>query len=83
VNFIYPSVEDSFTTFLFDFDQLVQITDDFAILRDPIFGLFNFDIDVIDSFGIVTEDDKVKKILVAMINALKPATSKVNIKYFK
>jgi hypothetical protein len=82
-DFIYPSIEDAFTTFLFDFDQFVQKTEDFAVIRDPVYGVFNFDIDIIDSFNIVMGDTRVKTVLEALINALKPAVSKVGIHYVK
>jgi hypothetical protein len=82
-DFIYPSIEDAFTTFLFNFDQSVEKTEDFAIIRDPAFGVFNFDIDIIDSFDIVTGDERVRTVLEALIDALKPAVSKVGINYVK
>jgi hypothetical protein len=82
LEYIYPSIEDTFTTFLFNFDDFVVKIDDFAILRNTVFGLFNFDLDIIDSFNIVKNDEKVKTILLALIDALKPATSKVSIKYY-
>jgi len=82
-DFIYPSIEDAFTTFLFDFNQLIEKTEDFAVIRDPAFGVFNFDIDIIDSFDIITGDARVKTVMEALINALKPAVSKVGIKYVK
>lgn len=82
-DFIYPSIEDAFTTFLFNFDQTVQKTEDFAVLRDPTYGIFNFNIDIIDSFDIVTGDDRVRTVLEALINTLKPAVSKVGINYVK
>jgi len=50
VNALYPEIEDAFTTFLMNFDSLVEKTDDFAILRDPQYGLFNFALNIIDSF---------------------------------
>jgi hypothetical protein len=83
VNFMYPSITDAFTTFLFDFDQTIEKTEDFAIIRDAIFGIFNFDIDIIDSFDIVTGDIRVKTVVEALINTLKPAVSKVGIRYIK
>lgn len=82
-NYIYPSIQDAFTTFLFDFNQIIEKTEDFAIIRDPAFGIFNFDIDIIDSFSIVTGDQRVQTVLEALISALKPATSKVSLKYYK
>jgi hypothetical protein len=66
-----------------DFDQMVVKTTDSTVLRDPSTGLFNFTLNIIDSFGIVLGDDKVQKILEAMIATLKPATSKVEINYIK
>jgi hypothetical protein len=82
-DFIYPSIEDAFTTFLLDFDQSVEKTDDFAVIHDPSYGIFNFDINIIDSFSIVTGDQRVQTVLEALINALKPAPSRVSIKYVK
>lgn len=82
-DFIYPSIEDAFTTFLFNFDQLIEKTEDFAVIRDPAFGIFNFDIDIIDSFDIITGDVRVRTVMEALINALKPAVSKVGIQYVK
>ena len=82
-DFIYPAIEDAFTTFLFDFDQFVEKTEDFAVIRDPEYGVFNFDIDIIDSFDIITGDSRVQTVLEALIDALKPAVSKVGINYVK
>ena len=82
-DFIYPSITDAFTTFLLDFDKSVQKTDDFAVIYDPTYGIFNFGINIIDSFNIVTGDLRVQTVLEAMINALKPAVSTVGIKYVK
>ena len=82
-DFIYPSIEDAFTTFLLDFDTSVEKTDDFAVIHDPTFGLFNFDINIIDSFNIVTGDLRVQTVLEALINALKPAPSRVGLLYVK
>jgi hypothetical protein len=78
---IYPEIEDAFTTFLMNFDSLVEKTDDFAILRDPTYGLFNFTLNIIDSFRIVVGDARIQQLLESMINALKPAHSKVEINY--
>jgi len=80
---VLPVVEDLFTTELLDFNKLVFKAEDFAILRDEVFGLFNFDITVIDSFDIVLSSAKIKQVLENLILALKPATSKVNIEYAK
>ena len=76
-----PVVEDTFTTFLLDFNTLIYKTDDLALLRDEIFGIHNFDLNVIDSFDIVLSDAKIQQILEALISALKPAQSRININY--
>ncbi|MCK9567793.1 hypothetical protein M0R72_02435 [Candidatus Pacearchaeota archaeon] len=83
IDFIYPSIVDAFTTFLLDFDKSVEKTEDFSVIHDPTFGLFNFGINIIDSFNIVTGDLRVQTVLEALINALKPAISKVGIQYVK
>lgn len=80
---VFPVIEDAFTTFLLNFNQLFIRTEDFAILRDAAFGIFNFDIDIIDSFDIVLDNERLKKLLESAIFALKPATAKVGIKYFQ
>lgn len=76
---VLPVAEDLFTTLLLDFNKIAFKTDDLAILRDEAFGLFNFDINVIDSFDIVLSNAKIQQILESLILALKPASSKVNI----
>jgi hypothetical protein len=81
--FIFPAIDDAFTTFLMNFDRLVEKTEDFAILRDPTFGIFNFTIDIIASFDIALSDPRVQQVLEAMILDLKPANSKVDINYIQ
>ena len=80
---VFPVVEDAFTTFLINFDQLVTKTENLAVLRDEQFGIFNFTMDIIDSFGIVTDDAKVQQIIETLITALKPAQSKATINYIE
>lgn len=79
LNVALPVVTDLYTTLLLNFDQLLQKNDDFTILRDEFYGIFNFIINVIDSFEIVQSSPKVEQVLVELILALKPATSKVEI----
>lgn len=83
LNIVFPVVEDAFTTYLLNFDSLLNKITDFTILRDEKFGIFNFTLDIIDSFGIVSDNAKVKQILENLIAALKPAQSKVIINYIK
>lgn len=78
---VLPAVEDLYTTYLLNFDTFFSKNRDFSILRDEKFGIFNFTINIIDSFGIVSGDAKVKQILETLINLLKPAQSKVTLNY--
>jgi len=80
---IFPVIENAYTTMLLDFDRVILEVQDFAILRDSEFGIFNFTINVIDSFCIVEDSKKVQSMLEAMIYALKPANAKVDINYIK
>lgn len=80
---VLPVIEDLYTTKIFNFNTLLTKNKDFAILRDEAFGIFNFTLNVIDSFDIVSSSDKVKQILETLISILKPAVSKVTINYYK
>lgn len=79
---VLPVVEDLYTTFLLDFNAIYSRNQEWAILRDKYFGIYNFTIQIIDSFDIVSESDKVKQILETLIDILKPAQSKVTLEYF-
>jgi hypothetical protein len=82
-NVVFPVIEDAFTTFLLDFDRLTETTDDFTIVRDEKFGIFNFTMNIIDSFGIVSSSEQVRQLLESLILALKPANAKAEINYFR
>lgn len=80
---VFPVVEDAFTTYLLNFDSLLTKVTDFAILRDERFGIFDFTLNIIDSFGIVSGSAKIKQVLENLIAALKPAQSRATINYIK
>lgn len=80
---VLPVVEDAFTTYLMNFDSLLSKNSDFAISRNEKFGIFDFTLNIIDSFGIVSSSAKVKQVLESLIDALKPAQSRATIKYIK
>jgi hypothetical protein len=79
---VYPVKEDLYTTFLLDFDEIVRKNDDFATIKNRMTGLFDFYVNVYDSFGIASDSSKVKEILETLIKALKPANSRAFINYF-
>lgn len=74
---VFPVIPDVFTTFLLDFDSIITKTNDFSILRDEKFGVFNFTLNILDSFGIVLDNAKINQVLETLIYALKPAQAKV------
>ena len=76
---VLPVVEDLYTTFIMNFEKILEKNEDFAILRDSRYGIFNFIINVIDSFDIIKDSAKLEQIMNEMILALKPAQSKVTI----
>jgi hypothetical protein len=80
---VYPVIEDVFTTYLLNFNTLISKTDDIAILINENFGIFNFTIKILDSFGIVLGNDKTKQVLETLIESLKPAQSKATLDYIE
>ncbi len=78
---VFPVAEDLFTTFLLDFDSIINTETDFAVLQNRKTGLFDFSVNILDSLGIVNSSNKVREVLEKLIKVLKPANSKVNIQY--
>lgn len=78
---VYPVVRDLYTTYLMDFNNVSELNNDFATLQNRKTGLFDFSINIFDSFGIINGNEKVKEILEKLIRTLKPANSKAFIKY--
>lgn len=81
ISTVVPVTEDLYTTYLLDFDSFKTLNTDFALLKNKNFGLFDFSLNIFDSFGIVKGSDKVKEVLETLIRTLKPANSRVFIKY--
>ena len=78
---VYPVVEDAFTTYLLNFDSLIKKETDFALLKSSNFGIYDFTMNVNDSFGIISSSAKIKQIFETLILALKPAQSRVTLNY--
>lgn len=81
LNTVFPVTEDLFTTYLMNFDKIVVLNDDFAVLKNRKTGLFDFSVNILDSFGIVNSNIKSQEALEALIKILKPANSRVFIQY--
>lgn len=78
---VFPVTEDLFTTYLMNFDQIISLNEDFAIIKNRKTGLFDFSVNILDSLNIVNNNIKSKEALEALIKTLKPANSKVYISY--
>jgi hypothetical protein len=78
---VFPVTSDLYTTYLLDFDLLTTLNQDFALLKNRNTGSFDFSVNILDSFGIVSSSIKVKEALEKLIKILKPANSKVFIQY--
>lgn len=83
INVVFPVTLDLYTTYLLNFDKLIGINDDFAVIKNRNTGSFNFSVNVLDSFGIVNSSIQVQQALEKLIKVLKPANSKVFIKYIR
>lgn len=80
---VFPVTHDLYTTYLLDLGSTRIKSTDFALIKNRETGLFNFLVNIFDSFGIVSSSPKVQEVLEKLIKILKPANSRVFIKYYK
>jgi hypothetical protein len=80
---VFPVTHDLYTTYLLDLSGSRIKNEDFTLIKNRETGLFNFLVNIFDSFGIVSSSAKVKEVLEKLIKILKPANSRVFIKYYK
>lgn len=73
LNTLLPANRDSYTTLLLDFESDTT-NDQYATVIDPIRGIYNFDINIIDNFEKIN-DDLTEDLIVELVNTLKPAHS--------
>lgn len=78
---VYPITEDLYTTLLINFNTLAIRNDDFIILNSRSSGQADFSVNVLDSFGIINNNSRVKEVLEALIKSFKPANSRAFINY--
>jgi len=81
LDMVFPVTEDLYTTYLLDFNSIRKLNEDFTTLKNRNVGNFDFSVNIFDSLGIVNGSDKVKEVLEKLIKVLKPANSRVFIKY--
>lgn len=82
---IYPVIEDDATTFILNFDTDGEKVDKFATVIDPVNGIFDFDIEVIDNFNQVIgiNDGEIEDLITDLVNRLKPAHANALVKFIK
>jgi hypothetical protein len=81
LNTVFPVTSDLYTTYLLDFANTVILNQYFTTIVNRETGSFDFSVNILDSFGIVSSNIQVKENLETLINILKPANSKVFIQY--
>ena len=79
LNVVFPVTQDLYTTLLLDFNTLVTLNQDFAVLLKN--GSFDFTVNVFDSFDILLDNPQAQNVLEALIEILKPANSSAFITY--
>ena len=79
----FPVTPDLYTTYLLDFSESLVKAEEFTVLKNRENGNFDFSINILDSFGIVSSSLKVQEVLEKLIKTLKPANSRVFISYTK
>jgi hypothetical protein len=80
VNVAQPVISDALTKLLLDFDTDQTQNEYLAIIRDKTNGIFDFYVDVIDSFALV-QTDLVKELIISLINQLKPAHTRAFVSF--
>ena len=77
LNTVKPALTDDLTTLLINFDS-DKGKDNYAVITDPISGIFNFDIEVLDYFGKI-KDEAIEDLIVQLVNRMKPAHTNANV----
>lgn len=80
---VFPVTPDLYTTLLMNFDTLVTLNTNFAVLSNKNTGNFDFTINIFDSFDIVGSSITVKSVLETLIHTLQSAGSRAFLNYFE
>ncbi len=82
---IRPVARDDLTTFLLEFNSDRIISNYIARIIDPVSGIFNFDVNIYDSFDILSGENReyVEDLLIELINRLKPSHSNAIINFIE
>jgi len=77
-----PVVKDLYTTYLLDSNISYELFEDFASIVNKKSGIYEFTLDIFDSFNILKDNPQSKKILERLLKILKPANSRIFLNYF-
>lgn len=78
-----PVVEDNITTAIFDFNRQVEQTEFLSNLLSKFSPLFQFDVEVDDSFRRIIDNPLAKSLLEQIIRRMKPAHTNVFVKFLQ
>jgi hypothetical protein len=78
-NTVKPLLNDSNTTYLNDF-ELFNKNKNYITLVDPIRGIYNFDINIIDDFNKINSEE-IEDLIINLINKLKPSHTNVLVNF--
>lgn len=78
-----PVVEDVFTTRIINYNDIVEQVRFLATIINSERGIFRFNIEVIDSFDKVIGNEALEKLLVDLINTIKPAHTEAIVTFTK
>lgn len=81
LNTVSPLIKDDLTTLLLDFDSSKTIIDNFINVLDDTSGLYNFIINIDDSFRKINSDETIEDLLEDLVNIIKPAHSNAFVKF--
>lgn len=76
-----PSISDSFTNYLEDFDPMKGFVDNFATIQDPKAGAHDLRVNIRDDFNLVRgiDNGQIERLLKELINIIRPAESRIRV----
>jgi hypothetical protein len=80
---VSPVISDTSTTAIYNFDKNVTETEFLSNLLSRSSHLFNFDVNVIDSFDIISNNTIAMTLIESLIGRIKPAHTAANIRFLE
>ncbi len=82
LNTAQPVISDALTRLLLDFDTDQELVEYLATLRDEATGIFDFFVEVIDTFSLI-DNTLAQQLLTDLISTLKPAHTRAFVSFTK